>query len=597
MSAWSNAVLALSPAGFYRLGESAGTSAADSSGNGRTGTYVGAPTLAQPSCIPSDAGNTAFKTATSGQYMSFPAAANFGTGWSIAYTFQGPSGVGAGLFTQIANNAAATADRIGIYMADDEVRIQYAGLTSTATLSGYAWAGLFDGKKHLVVATFAAGDQRLYVDGALVGRTSIAGTCNAGTAVGRLGQFSSSHWCGGTYDDFATFNAILTLSQVADLFAAWRASSIPSGAAVWNPVTMVGADQLHPNDLGMTFLAERYAAALADAGKTPAANARLWAYGDSYTSRDVESSSGQRAVQQLAAGLDLQTSNWAFSGDRWGDIAAKGVGSKPYVIGSADLVLIAGGTNNLQAADTAPHRAAIANHLRALLAVASAAQRIEQSAFTFGGTWTSTAFANAGASGGSNAYTTALADGQTANYNITTPGAYYLLLIGANGIDQVGGSVTISQAGTTLATVDLNEQHFNTGRDPVNSGYGPLPVRLELAVGTLTLTFDRAARAGTVHRYLDALVRVSATPPTILLPKPVGVPNAGWTNPTLLAYMQDLTDDLAAEFGSHVVVVDPSNAPGAAGLHIGGSVVDAVMVGASQADRVYAGADLVWSRL
>src|SRR5256714_2159413 len=40
-----NAVLSLSPIGYWRLGELAGTTAADATGHGNTGTYVGLPTL------------------------------------------------------------------------------------------------------------------------------------------------------------------------------------------------------------------------------------------------------------------------------------------------------------------------------------------------------------------------------------------------------------------------------------------------------------------------------------------------------------------------------------------------------------------------
>src|SRR4051812_1334419 len=51
LSYYSSAVLALSPIAYYRLGESSGTTAADSSGNGLNGTYNGGVTLGQPGGI------------------------------------------------------------------------------------------------------------------------------------------------------------------------------------------------------------------------------------------------------------------------------------------------------------------------------------------------------------------------------------------------------------------------------------------------------------------------------------------------------------------------------------------------------------------
>jgi hypothetical protein len=52
-------VMADSPFGYWRLGETAGTSAADSSGHGNTGTYSGGVTLGQPGLPPGVPGDTA----------------------------------------------------------------------------------------------------------------------------------------------------------------------------------------------------------------------------------------------------------------------------------------------------------------------------------------------------------------------------------------------------------------------------------------------------------------------------------------------------------------------------------------------------------
>jgi hypothetical protein len=48
---YAGRVLLDDPVGYWRLGESAGTSAADSSGNGFTGTYIGVYTLAQAGAL------------------------------------------------------------------------------------------------------------------------------------------------------------------------------------------------------------------------------------------------------------------------------------------------------------------------------------------------------------------------------------------------------------------------------------------------------------------------------------------------------------------------------------------------------------------
>lgn len=54
LSTYSAEVLADLPALYWRLGDASGTAAADSSGNGRDGTFGGAPTLAQAGLLPGD---------------------------------------------------------------------------------------------------------------------------------------------------------------------------------------------------------------------------------------------------------------------------------------------------------------------------------------------------------------------------------------------------------------------------------------------------------------------------------------------------------------------------------------------------------------
>lgn len=70
MSAYSDAVMALSPEAYLRLGESSGTTAVDISGNGHDGTYHGTPTLG----VAGAAGDsdTAVEFGGSGDYLTVP---------------------------------------------------------------------------------------------------------------------------------------------------------------------------------------------------------------------------------------------------------------------------------------------------------------------------------------------------------------------------------------------------------------------------------------------------------------------------------------------------------------------------------------------
>jgi len=51
---YDTAITADAPAGYWRLGESSGTTASDASGNARHGTYVGAVTLGQTGALTGD---------------------------------------------------------------------------------------------------------------------------------------------------------------------------------------------------------------------------------------------------------------------------------------------------------------------------------------------------------------------------------------------------------------------------------------------------------------------------------------------------------------------------------------------------------------
>lgn len=65
-------VMSHAPLGYWRLGEPSGTTAADSSGNGRNGTYFGTYTLNRPSLIPSHTANGSLGCGDGTGYVNVP---------------------------------------------------------------------------------------------------------------------------------------------------------------------------------------------------------------------------------------------------------------------------------------------------------------------------------------------------------------------------------------------------------------------------------------------------------------------------------------------------------------------------------------------
>ena len=90
-AAYSNQVLADEPLAYWRLGEPSGTSAADASGNGNTGTYGGSPTLGATGAL---AGDTDTATSFDGvnDNVSVPnnAALNLNGSFSIEFWAKQP---------------------------------------------------------------------------------------------------------------------------------------------------------------------------------------------------------------------------------------------------------------------------------------------------------------------------------------------------------------------------------------------------------------------------------------------------------------------------------------------------------------------------
>src|SRR5262249_23924479 len=73
---YEKTVLAKKPVAYWRLGEDRGRDAADSSGNGHKGTYLGAPTFGQKGALQGDA-NTAVNLDGKSSYVEVPDHADF----------------------------------------------------------------------------------------------------------------------------------------------------------------------------------------------------------------------------------------------------------------------------------------------------------------------------------------------------------------------------------------------------------------------------------------------------------------------------------------------------------------------------------------
>ena len=99
---YRDAVLADSPAGYWRLGETSGTTAADTSGNGRTGSYLNTPTLGQAGALTGDS-NTSVGFDGTSEHVSVPYSGALNTASTSLEAWVYPTG-GQGQFRAVVSN-------------------------------------------------------------------------------------------------------------------------------------------------------------------------------------------------------------------------------------------------------------------------------------------------------------------------------------------------------------------------------------------------------------------------------------------------------------------------------------------------------------
>jgi RHS repeat-associated protein len=206
------------PVGYWRLGEASGQ-AADSSGNAHPSTIANAISYSTPGAIIGDTDNSIGFNGTS-SYLSIPYTASLAPASAISLEVWLKTGANPGVIAilldsengSFAKGAKLNFDTTGHaqFQLDPQVVI------TSGVLSLNAW--------HHVVGTYDGSNQRLYVDGALVGGPS-PGTyvANDGGAItiGASTNGTSNFW-NGNLDEAAIYNYALTPARIlAHYNSAW----------------------------------------------------------------------------------------------------------------------------------------------------------------------------------------------------------------------------------------------------------------------------------------------------------------------------------------------------------------------------------------
>ena len=226
---YSAVVLADGPAGYWRLGESSGTTAADASGNARTGTYSGTYTQGTQG-IPGVSGNTAVTfTGTAGAQVAVP--------WNAAFNYATTGGLTIELWykgTAVGSNAGSgtVGSTCGLVCASTDTSNKFWGVTVTDlgkvrmfySSSYFIVTGgvtVNDGNWHHIVVTITTGATftiTIYVDGVVDTTTTTAtGGVGGGTPSITIANNprAATHVAPGTVDEVAIYPSTLTPTRVA----------------------------------------------------------------------------------------------------------------------------------------------------------------------------------------------------------------------------------------------------------------------------------------------------------------------------------------------------------------------------------------------
>ena len=232
--AYSSAVLADSPVGFWQLNETSGTTAADSSGNGRNGSYVNAPTRGVSGPITTESANTAVSLNGTSQRVTLTSLATPRTveAWVKLSTNTGTLPV-------FSNRDGSSGHSMIFFGLSGGKAFVYVNTRSPYSLSGTT--RIDNGAWHQIVYSWDGTTGKIYVDGAL--QTSAAQADGLPyTAVGSIGyDVPNGSYFPGSVDEVALYGSALTGTRIAAHYTAATTITAPSNVS---PPTVSGSAQV-----------------------------------------------------------------------------------------------------------------------------------------------------------------------------------------------------------------------------------------------------------------------------------------------------------------------------------------------------------------
>ena len=218
MSAYSDLIRSLSPEGYWRLGETTGATAYDSSGNGENGTYYGSPTLGETALINRDA-NASVSFDGTDDYVD-TGILDIGDGSAATILcWVKPSS------TPSSSSARGPLYGDSIAIIWDHPTAGYRG-AAQVQLGASSWYGASFGtfqsnKTYLLAAVFDGSTLKAYKNGVLQTTTPASGSLyTAVTTMKIASDVGATTFWPGVVDEAAVFSAALSEDDIRRIFAA-----------------------------------------------------------------------------------------------------------------------------------------------------------------------------------------------------------------------------------------------------------------------------------------------------------------------------------------------------------------------------------------
>jgi hypothetical protein len=234
---YSSVVLADAPVGYWRLGETSGTTAADASGNGRTGTYTAGPALNQPGALRGDADPAAlFAGAQTGQRVAVPdhASLDLNAFTVECWIYLTAYGTATNWRVIALKEAAGPARNYGLFLllgTQSALHFSFSSggvfrsFNTTVQLGLRRW-------RHVVLTHTPGAALRVYVDGELSDQVAVTGVPDTNAAPFVFGgvdpaAFPTFDGMTGRLDEVALYPTALAPARIREHYRAGTAGLVP----------------------------------------------------------------------------------------------------------------------------------------------------------------------------------------------------------------------------------------------------------------------------------------------------------------------------------------------------------------------------------